>query len=150
MNCYNHPNTSAVIQCQDCGKGLCYECSKKWETNICDECNYQRCKREQKPFIKDIILIVISSYIIFPMSNLGTLSNKIIFTYMLASIVWGLFSSSGESKYIVFSSSWMIGAFIGKLISGLIFFPINLLLNFFKFTRALKIKKQIEQSKIKM
>ncbi len=38
MKCYTHPDMDAVATCGDCSKGLCAECSRKYETPVCDAC----------------------------------------------------------------------------------------------------------------
>ena len=47
MNCYNHTDQPAVATCIDCGKGLCSECSNKYNIFICDSCNLKRLYTEK-------------------------------------------------------------------------------------------------------
>lgn len=42
MKCYYHPERDAVSTCSDCGKGLCKECTDKYDIIICDACNEKR------------------------------------------------------------------------------------------------------------
>lgn len=38
MKCYHHPDRDAVASCSECGKGLCRECSDRWDPPLCDQC----------------------------------------------------------------------------------------------------------------
>lgn len=52
MNCYNHPTQTAVVQCADCGKGLCAQCANNYTMSICNACNSQRIKKEKWNIVK--------------------------------------------------------------------------------------------------
>ena len=39
MNCYNHPDRPAVIQCRNCGKGFCREEAELFVDGLCHECS---------------------------------------------------------------------------------------------------------------
>lgn len=41
MNCYEHPEVGAVIQCTNCSKGLCRDCAGLHETPLCQACANQ-------------------------------------------------------------------------------------------------------------
>ena len=55
MNCYNHNEEISVAQCQDCRKGLCRNCSKKFSLPICTVCNSIRIQNEKSQIIKDLL-----------------------------------------------------------------------------------------------
>lgn len=38
MNCYNHPDRPAVIQCKHCGRGFCHEEAQLFRDGLCPEC----------------------------------------------------------------------------------------------------------------
>lgn len=38
LSCINHPAEVAVAVCQTCGRGLCRDCSVKYNTQLCDTC----------------------------------------------------------------------------------------------------------------
>ncbi len=38
MNCYNHPEKPAVVQCRQCGKGFCVDCANDVVDGICPSC----------------------------------------------------------------------------------------------------------------
>lgn len=44
MNCYYHPDRPAVIQCRQCGKGLCSEDAANVVDGICPECQLKNTK----------------------------------------------------------------------------------------------------------
>ena len=55
MNCYNHNEEVSIAQCQDCRKGLCVSCSKKFSFPICTVCNSIRIQNEKSQIIKDLL-----------------------------------------------------------------------------------------------
>jgi hypothetical protein len=39
MNCVNHPEAAVTAFCQNCGKGLCAQCSREVQGNVfCEPC----------------------------------------------------------------------------------------------------------------
>lgn len=38
MNCFNHPDRPAVIQCKECGKGFCHEEAVLFKNGLCPDC----------------------------------------------------------------------------------------------------------------
>ena len=40
MNCFYHPNTSAVATCRDCGKAICRDCTTEMKDGslLCPSC----------------------------------------------------------------------------------------------------------------
>lgn len=56
MNCYNHHESNAVAQCQDCSKGLCNECAKQFSLPICSTCNTARGGNEKNRIMKELFL----------------------------------------------------------------------------------------------
>lgn len=55
MNCYNHPDRPAVIQCRNCGKGFCREEADQFVDGLCPECLKKadiKVKEERKAEIK--------------------------------------------------------------------------------------------------
>ena len=86
MNCFYHPNTSAVATCRDCGKAICRDCTTEMEDGslLCPSCLeslalYQLnwLKKFKKRLIAGGILGVMSAYLII--KEAGT-----------AGIIWGL------------------------------------------------------------
>ena len=86
MNCYHHPNTSAVATCRDCGKAICKDCTTEMSNGdlLCPSClkslgYYQLnwLKRFKKRLITGGILGVMFAYLII--KEAGT-----------AGIIWGL------------------------------------------------------------
>lgn len=38
MKCYHHPDRDAVAYCGNCGRGLCSECSDRYDPVLCEKC----------------------------------------------------------------------------------------------------------------
>lgn len=75
MNCYYHPDRSAVAQCVDCGKGLCAECANKSSNKIpiCPTCAKRRLK---KAIGAEIVYFVVVAVIYFIGYKIGMNSNR--------------------------------------------------------------------------
>ena len=58
MNCYNHNNTGAIVQCPDCSRGLCSACSSKYSIVICTSCNDLRFENEKRNIKKELIILL--------------------------------------------------------------------------------------------
>lgn len=63
MKCSNHVNNDAVSSCKDCGRGLCAECTNKFEFPICDRCNLNRSKGDTNSIFKSLSLSFVFAFI---------------------------------------------------------------------------------------
>lgn len=92
MNCYDHPYENAVAYCPDCGKGLCFECSRAHTFPICKQCNQNRKKQNRKvnskPLLIGVFLFIIG-YSTNLMSLTGSSEDRIICGYVCMSIYFG-------------------------------------------------------------
>ncbi len=83
MNCYNHPNKPAVVQCRQCGKGFCEDCSHDVVDGLCSSCravNQQaitaqinaKSKEEQKWHRTGLLWIIggLSADLLFILTNM--------------------------------------------------------------------------------
>jgi len=90
MNCFNHPEETAVATCIDCGKGLCKSCASLYQMPICNECNLKRVKSVKgnllRVYLPSIILFIAGLVI-------GTINGSFVTGIMLgwvsAGIPWG-------------------------------------------------------------
>jgi len=57
MNCFNHIDRAAVAQCSDCGKGLCAECTEKYEPILCTPCFQKRRQGEKWRSVCSLLLL---------------------------------------------------------------------------------------------
>jgi len=60
MDCYNHAGHAAIAQCNDCGKGLCGDCSEKFHPPICDACITVRNNYDKGQAANTIMLAVVA------------------------------------------------------------------------------------------
>lgn len=101
MNCFNHPSTPAVAQCQNCGKFLCKECSTKYSPHfLCDECataiqhEQQTIAQEQEvseqKLFKLALIFFILNFVIYFLQHLfgGRLSIGALISILISSILW--------------------------------------------------------------
>jgi len=59
MKCFNHPETDAVAQCDDCKKGLCKTCATKFATPMCDSCVRNIASNLQSEHKKNLTLAIV-------------------------------------------------------------------------------------------
>lgn len=50
MNCYNHPDRPAVVQCKQCGKGFCSECANEVVDGLCSNCRQINTNAQQRQY----------------------------------------------------------------------------------------------------
>ena len=63
MNCYNHPEITTVATCQNCGKGLCKNCSDKFNFPICIPCNIKRANTEKQEIKTEFVWMILAGII---------------------------------------------------------------------------------------
>ena len=119
MNCYNHIDQPAVGTCIDCGKGLCSECSNKYNIFICDSCNLKRLYTE-KSSIATRWGISIAIAVLFTLINFEILPKDfLIYLIMLPAMI-----------ICVFIGWLLIGWFLA-LIGWILYVSIRVTLSFF-------------------
>lgn len=99
MNCFEHPDQSAVAQCGNCSKGLCVECATKYQPLSCRSCAEQSLRQsllEAEATVKTLT------------------KSQIKIGFMLAwagfFIISGIISSIGEELWwVTWAVSWGIG-----------------------------------------
>ena len=72
MNCFNHIDRAAVAQCSDCGKGLCAECTEKYEPILCTPCFQKRRQGEKWRSVCSLLLLAALFAIGFKWNFLAT------------------------------------------------------------------------------
>lgn len=127
MNCYNHNDSIAVAQCQDCKKGLCSICSRQFKLPLCSSCNSNRIESEKKQIYISLLYsfgigIVLTFFVIknielFKLRNINTLGYLGVF-YISSSLYHG-YRLLG--KFLPFLK-------IGFNIISIIFIPIKFVL----------------------
>ena len=109
MNCFNHPDRPAVIQCKECLKGFCEECSAELTDGLCSDCQARLAKKGRNNAFREL----------FNMShNYGT--------DLLHIIIWGaagtlLMKCLPDCKYdiallaVIISAGWR---FVNRIITS--------------------------------
>ncbi len=95
MNCFNHTELVAVSTCQDCQKGLCNECSRKYEFPICTECNHNRMKIEKRTIYKEFGLTLLGGLIIYSFIASGATYEQKDFGFKIFSLFFSFGIVSG-------------------------------------------------------
>ncbi len=138
MNCYNHPDRSALAICTSCGGGICNECMSP-KTGLCVKCykKYLRGKIVQAiKYLGLLAVIGVIGYLWDPMGKEG-MSQAGISSYMLMATCTGIFLLIGKLQIpnITFIGSGatdvgimmlliMIIKFIIAVVLGVILLPI--------------------------
>lgn len=134
MNCYNHPSEVAVAQCTNCGKGLCAECAKSYESIICAACHETH---KTETITKSIIYLAVYAVLFIIGYNLdfmafgGRLSQPVFSGYILMSLVSGWQVFGNDSSTRTYYGMGILFAFVMKLMIytfiGMISAPYNLI-----------------------
>ena len=83
MKCYRHYERHAVSTCMDCGKGLCPECSAKFNYQLCSSCFLSRIEKNKRVLIRNAVIM--AALFIFGMNEYG----EVLIALALAGIPWG-------------------------------------------------------------
>ena len=129
MNCYNHIDQPAVGTCIDCGKGLCSECSNKYNIFICDSCNLKRLYTE-KSSIATRWGISIAIAVLFTLINFEILPKDfLIYLIMLPAMIICVFIISISIQYgwralnsVMPPVSFVVSFFIGLISTPIMLF----------------------------
>lgn len=84
MKCYNHNDRDAVSTCLDCGKGLCSDCTAKYNPPICDQCQLTRISNYKTELIKNAVIMTV--LFLFGLFSDG---GSIVIALALAGMPWG-------------------------------------------------------------
>lgn len=128
MKCYNHPETDAVAQCVDCGRGLCQECSIKWEIPLCDYCQGLRCGAEVASLNKELYFyggLAIFGLIIGIMMCFATNSAQPLLSFAVAFPIYAAgwkWLNHLTDKFSLFATPfvWIVYFFIKLFISAFV------------------------------
>ncbi len=148
MKCHVHYNDDAVSQCSDCGKGLCLDCTNKYNIPLCNTCATSRNSAIKQLWIKNSILMAILFIIGFVIStdaNNGFFQS-IFVGYAVAGIPWG-WSALDKITPNVFLILPLIGwviYFVCKLLISLFVGMFVAPYKIYQIVKGLKKAKQLE------
>lgn len=159
MNCYYHPTQPAVAICDDCRKGLCSQCARKYSTPICNSCNRGRMKYEKKEIVKELLVTftfgILLAYLLkekvfndpFSSSRLSfIIIHYVVFTYIFAGIVAGWKTLTGFTPNILLIMpiiGWLIYFLLKLFLSfwvGLIMLPIRTIRNIVRLIQLQRVR----------
>jgi hypothetical protein len=120
MNCFYHPEETAVASCVDCGRGLCKTCASQYTIAICSDCNLKRNTNEKNLALKKYIpsLILFAAGFIFGFkflpTNTNTFSAKIatgfVSGWFLGGTIWGWFITRKWFRREVYATGFIKAA----------------------------------------
>lgn len=160
MNCYNHNTQPVVVQCLDCGKGLCGPCASLYSIPICTSCNKNRIASEKSGIIKEVSLTfglgALLAYFFYQWTNGGhsypLLYNIISFVipfYVFSGIVpgWKTLTRITPNIFLFLPIiGWVLYLIIKlalSLIVGLLMLPIRTVRNIARLIALGKIKHPV-------
>ena len=151
MNCFNHPIEIAVGTCQDCNKGLCPNCAKKFQITICSGCNNLRIENEKANIITELLTIFFIGWALYFFNNKidkdqisFTLSHKIGLFYGFCSLVagWKYLNKLTPQMFLFLPIvGWVIYFITKLLISAMIGIFVLPFKTFRNIKRYLELKK---------
>lgn len=146
MNCFNHPDQTAVAQCVDCGKGLCPECASTYKTAICTDCNKKRRKKSIVSYALPLCVYIVLFILGYRWNFLAIDKHPdmhILSGYVLMSIISGyqFINTIIPLKMVAGSStSWLIYyvfKFVLYVVAGFFTAPFTIGWNIYKFIRSI-------------
>lgn len=164
MECYKHEGRKVVGTCPQCGKFMCKECTEKYESHLCEDCEAKAQEKVQKQLaakkaqlqqltkdnknqaLKDLIggavLSLIFAIIGFAVG--GDSGTGLTTAYMFAGFPWGYkfiskIMDDGVMFFAALGNFWLVALIIkiglGALI-GAIIWPFIIGFRVYKFVKA--------------
>lgn len=143
MKCSNHYERDVVSQCIECGKGLCPECTNKYNVPLCDHCALVRINANKNLLVKNSIIMIALFILGFFTNESTSFIEKIIFAYFCAGIPWGWSILTNITPSIFLFLPW-----IGWLIYFIVKLTISMIIGMFVTPfKIYKIIKGLSESK---
>ncbi|MDD3224613.1 MAG: hypothetical protein PHX70_07910 [Clostridium sp.] len=103
MKCYKHTDCDAVSQCNDCGRGLCHECTNNFTVPLCTNCMIKRINKKKAALIKDTFIMMLLFVIGLAISEHFNIYNKkaLFIGYIFAGFPWRILFSNDHDSYII-------------------------------------------------
>jgi len=159
MNCFYHEDHTSVATCVDCGKGLCRECTSRYEMPICNECNEKRSRTEKQIIVRQYIpsaLFFIGGIVFSIYVMESDVVFAILFGYLMAGVFWGWkVISFIQPKMFLFLpiAGWFFYFIIKFILSyfvGIVAMPIGIAKIIISHVKANAKGKNIDQNKSAM
>lgn len=161
MKCFNHNAMDATATCQDCGKGLCVDCSSRFNLILCEPCLLKHnslVSRQMYLGLAFTVVIFVAATYFFGSVTSGTgksmgYSNAAFVGLMLAFTYWGwrflsdyfprLTGGSGGMWLVYLLLKFMAAYFIGVIVG-----PYQLFKHFYALHVARGTKKKIARGEM--
>lgn len=135
MKCFKHPDRDACAMCDECGKGLCHECTGAFEPPLCSGCALKRSAANttgvaKAIMIKSAIFFVISFFISKFLMGAGDsdvpFTTHLVLALIFSCVPWGWSFISGIIPLVPFGNLAFISMFymIKFIVAYLIGIPI--------------------------
>ena len=171
MNCFYHPDETAVAACMDCGKSLCQACASKYQIAICDDCNLKRNTTDKakavKNFFPSLVLFILGFIAMFALMSDYPISSKIgygiIGGWGFGGTVWGWFVTRSWfgpkvvqaertqtglfGANVFFSAARFVIRIFVSVVVGLFVMPVELIKLILAFARAKKVTNTVNANK---
>ena len=161
MKCFNHTDMDATATCQSCNKGLCVECSSRFDMMLCEPCLLAHNKSVAQEMYTGLAITatILLGFAFFMGTretstgeSLGVI-NALLPGLFLAFSYWGwkflsdhlpfLTMATGTVWLIYFMFKFFLAYFIGLIVG-----PYQIYKMFKEINSVKKTKKQIERGDI--
>jgi cation transport ATPase len=159
MKCFNHNAVDATATCQDCGKGLCVECSSRFDTIFCEPCLLKHNSLVSRQMYVGLVLtaaIFVGATYFFGSVAPGTvkamgLGSAAIVGLLLAFTFWGWRFLSNYLPRLtrgnVFTwAMYLALKFVAAYFIGIVVGPYQIFKHFREIYRARNLKQQLVRS----
>lgn len=155
MKCYKHNEREIVVQCHGCGKGLCHECSTRFNVILCQDCLLASNESYKKTLIRNFVLMAILFYFGFTwILPDGGFWGALFFGYLMASVPWGwmLLNRITPDIFLILPLiGWVIYFFMKVFLSGMIGFfmaPYKIYKTLQEYKDIKTVKQQVQSGSL--
>ena len=156
MKCFNHNAMDATATCQDCGKGLCVECSSRFDIMLCEPCllthNSQVSRQMYVGLALTAAIFIVTTYFLGSQTtakgqSMGY-STAAFAGLLLAFTYWGWRFLSDYFPRLTQGTGWVwlvyfVLKFVAAYFIGFIVGPYQIFKHFREIYRARNVKQQI-------
>jgi hypothetical protein len=124
VNCFYHPDQTAVAVCSQCGKGLCQACASKWEPLVCEDCGVANAAALQKKRVQAIIAGLVIFYFVGRFYAVGTGS-------AVVGVISGYLASGIPSGWVAMRKYQPRGILLMPIIGWIMYFITKVCIAYF-------------------
>lgn len=158
MKCFNHNAADATATCQGCGKGLCVDCTSRFNMVLCEPCllahNARLSRQMYLGLALTVVIFVVATYFFSSGAGASLKVGSAAFTGLLFAFTywgWRFLGNRFSPPMVGGVFAWLMYLalkFIAAYFIGLIVGPYQIFKHFRDLYRTRSVKQQIARGEV--